>query len=90
MFLIDYFRYAALFNKRGYDDFTAFYSKSQDCAQLLYDVIDIEYYVSLNPNIDNVIHRIYTRSNKWQDLNMEKKASYLHSYAERLRAEANK
>ncbi len=87
-FLKNPFRYAALFNKHGYDDFTTFYSQSEGCAQILYDVIDIEYYISRNPNMDNVICSIYTRSNKWKDLDTEKRVVYLHNLAERLRAEA--
>ena len=87
-FLYNPFLNLALFNKRGVNDFGAFYIKSEKCAQILYDAVDIEYYVSRNPTIENMRAKLYTRSIDWHLLDTEKRVSYLHTLAERLRSEA--
>ncbi len=87
-FLDNPFLNLAKFNKREVNDFGAFYIKSKDCAQVLYDAVDIEYYISRNPTIENMQAEIYTRSIVWHNLTTEKKAEYIHNLAERLRAEA--
>ncbi len=87
-FLVNPFSNLALFNKRASDS-EMFYNKSADCAQLLYDAVDIEYYISLNPSIENMKARLYTQTIDWHDLTTEARADYIHNLAERLRAEAN-
>ena len=86
-FLDNPFRKLSLFNTGGVDDFAVFYFKGKDFAQILYDAVDIEWYISQNPNMGNMIYRGYPRTLEWQNLTTEQKAAYLHEYAERLRAE---
>lgn len=88
-FLNNPFYKLALFNKRGVNDFGVFYIKSRDCAQVLYDAVDIEYYTSLNPSIENMCARLYTQTVDWHYLTTEQRGNYIHNLAERLRAEAN-
>ena len=66
-----------------------FYNQSDDCAKVLNDVVDIEYYISMNPTVDNMQERLYTQTAYWQKLDEAEKTEYLHNLAERLRAEAN-
>lgn len=80
----------ASFNKRGVDDFQMFYSKSEDCASVLNDAVDIEYYSSLNPTTENMLAHLYTQTRYWRDLAPEIQETYLHNTAERLRAEAKR
>ena len=85
-FLESPFSYLAILNDRGANnDFAILY---RACPQVLYDVVDIDWYISRNPTAKNMAYRIYTRTKKWQGLSTEDRASYLHDYAERLRAEA--
>ena len=88
-FLEDPFLALSMFGKGGVDDFALFYIKNQSCAQLLYDAIDIEYYVSKNQNLGNMQARLYSQTIYWQDLTNNQRADYIHNLAERLRAEAN-
>ncbi len=87
-FLNNPFSNLALFNRRGVNDFGVFYIKSEDCAQVLYDTVDIEYYTSLNPSVENMKARLYTRTIDWHNLSTEERVDYIHNLAERLRAEA--
>lgn len=87
-FLSNPFLNLALFNQRGVDDFGVFYVKNRDCAQVLYDAVDIEYYTSLNPSVENMRARLYTQAIDWHYLTTEQRVDYIHNLAERLRAEA--
>ena len=65
------------------------YGKSQRCAQALNDAVDIEYYVSANPNnFENAKDKLYVGTIDWYEMEPEARAEYLHNFAERLRAEA--
>lgn len=87
-FLENPFYTLAMFNKSGASDLEGFYNGSEDCAKVLNDAVDIEYYISMNPAIDNMQERLYTQTAYWQKLDSEQKTEYLHNLAERLRAEA--
>ena len=86
-FLVNPFSNLVLFDTRA-NDSEMFYGKSEDCARLLYDTVDIEYYISRNLSIENMRARLYTQTIDWHDLTTEQKADYIHNLAERLRAEA--
>ncbi len=87
-FLDKPFYHLANFKTSGVDDFGLFYNKSKKCAEVLYDVVDIEYYTAENPSGRNMMDRIYTQTVTWNHLSMESKVEYLHNLAERLREEA--
>ncbi len=87
-FLDSPFQTLISFDKKGVSDFELFYHKSKDCAQILYDAVDIEYYTSKNPNVENMSARLYTQTRYWQNLTTEERADYIHNFAERLRTEA--
>lgn len=87
-FVANPFTAIAKFNTGATDDFRIVYSKSQSCAQALYDVVDIEYYTSLNPNLENIRARLYPYTIDWYEMTTEDRVDYLHNVAERLRAEA--
>lgn len=88
-FVANPFTAIAKFNTGATDDFRIVYNKSQSCAQALYDVVDIEYYTSFNPNLENIRARLYTYTIDWYEMTTEDRVDYLHNVAERLRAEAN-
>ncbi len=79
------FESLALLNTRGDNDFKELY---KICPDVLYDVIDIEWYVSRNLTIDNMKHRVYPQTTEWKNLTTPERIFYLHDVAERLRAEA--
>ena len=87
-FLEDPFMAVNVFNKGGVDDFALFYIRDESCAQLLYDVVDIEYFVSKNQSLENMHDHLYTQTVEWHYLDLGYKANYLHNLANRLRAEA--
>lgn len=86
-FLVNPFSNLALFDKRASDS-EMFYSKSNESARLLYDAVNIEYYTSLNPSVENLHARLYTQTIDWHYLTTEQRADYIHNLAGRLRAEA--
>ena len=86
-FLSNPFRNLSLFDKRASDS-EMFYNKSKDCAQILNDAVDIEYYISLNMSVENMQARLYTQTIDWHYLTTEERADYIHNLAEHLRAEA--
>ncbi|MCR5504584.1 MAG: hypothetical protein K6E94_03335 [Elusimicrobiaceae bacterium] len=87
-FLENPFQALSLFDRAGASDLEGFYNKSEDCARVLNDAVDIEYYISLNPSVENMKARLYTQTAYWRDLTTEEKTEYIHNLAERLRAEA--
>ena len=87
-FLEDPFMAINVFGKGGVDDFALFYIKDESCAQLLYDVVDIEYLISKNQSVENMRARLYTQTVEWHYLDAKYKTSYLHNLANQLRAEA--
>ena len=88
-FLENPFYTLAMFNKSGVSDLEGFYNGSEACAKVLNDAVDIEYYISTNPSIENIQERLYTQTAYWQKLDVGEKTEYLHNLAERLRAETN-
>lgn len=88
-FLDDPFWALAQFGRGGVDDFSILYKENQRCAQILWDVVDIEFYTSMNTTLDNMKDRIYTQTADWSRLSMQDQEAYLHNLAERLRAESN-
>lgn len=87
-FLENPFMALAQFGKGRVDDFVVFYNEYKDCAQVLYDAVDIEYYTSMNQTVENMKARIYTQTVDWRNLTVGEQTTYLHNLAERLRAEA--
>ena len=77
------------FDKGGFDDFFAIYNLSADAAQALYDAVSIEYYVSMNPTLQNMRDRLYIQSVDWHGLGALEQAKRLQDLAKRLRSEAN-
>ncbi len=88
-FLNDPFGNLALFGTGGANDFGSFYIMGKDFAQILYDTVDIQYYVSRNPSLENIGSIIYTRTKYWDDMNNEERIVYLHGAAEILREQAS-
>ncbi|MCR5505172.1 MAG: hypothetical protein K6E94_06485 [Elusimicrobiaceae bacterium] len=84
------FEYLADFDKKNKEfEYANVYGKSQRCAQALNDAVDIEYYVSANPNnFENAKEKLYVGTIDWYEMEPEARAEYLHNFAERLRAEA--
>lgn len=84
------FEYLADFDKKNKEfEYANVYGKSHRCAQVLNDAVDIEYYVSANPNnFENVKEKLYVGTIDWYEMEPEARAEYLHNFAERLRAEA--
>ncbi len=84
------FEYLADFDKKNKEfEYANVYGKSQRCAQALNDAVDIEYYVSANPNnFENAKDKLYVGTIDWYEMEPEARAEYLHNFAERLRAEA--
>lgn len=80
------FAYLAEFHTNGEGDFGLIYKK---CPQILTDTIDIEYYTSLKFKFEDEKDKIFTKTIDWRkSITPEKRADYLHQFAERLRSEA--
>lgn len=90
IFTYDPFLVLSVFGWYGADDFKLFYNESKKHAQLLYDTVDIEYYVSLNPTVKNMKARLYIKTDDYANTywHAQLRAKYIHNLAERLRAEA--
>ena len=58
------------------------------CPELLRDSVDIEFYVSLNPSLENMRAKLFTTTSDWKTLSIEERKAYLKDLSERLRAEA--
>ena len=88
MFTEKPFDYLADFNNIA--EYINIYKRNHKAAQVLNDAVDIEYYLSLNPNpsLEDAKEKLYTQTIDWYDLTADQKAEYLHTFAERLRTEA--
>ena len=84
------FEYLADFEKKNKEfEYANIYNKGPKAAQVLNDAVDIEYYVSANPdNFENVKEKLYIGTIDWYEMEPEARAEYLHNFAERLRTEA--
>ena len=60
----------------------------QKCPELLKDTVDIEYYVSRDPNSQNLKDKLFTQTLYWYNKKPQERVTELHKFAERLRAEA--
>ncbi len=58
------------------------------CPELLKDAVDIEFYVSSNPNLRNMKDKLFTQTIYWYQKKPQERVAELHKLAERLRAEA--
>ena len=90
MFTEKPFEYLADFEKKNKEfEYVNIYNKGPKAAQALNDVVDIEYYVSANPdNLENIKDKLYIGTIDWYEMEPEARAEYLHNFAERLRTEA--
>ena len=84
------FDYLADFERKNKEfEYANIYNKGPKAAQVLNDVVDIEYYVSINPqNLENAKEKLYIGTIDWYEMEPEARAEYLHNFAERLRTEA--
>lgn len=90
MFTEKPFEYLADFEKKNKEfEYVNIYNKGPKAAQVLNDAVDIEYYVSANPdNLENIKDKLYIGTIDWYEMEPEARAEYLHNFAERLRTEA--
>ena len=89
MFTEKPFIYLADFKEKNEEfEYGNIYRKGPKAAQVLNDAVDIEYYVSANPdNLENIKEKLYIGTIDWYEMTPEARAEYLHKFAERLRTE---
>lgn len=86
LFLEAPFEHLKKFNKGGVNDFELFYTQYGDeCAEILNDVVDIEYYTSLYPTIENMQERMYANTAEWRISSTQDRAEHIRNLARNLR-----
>ena len=87
-FLENPFAKLALFHERKKNDFKKFFHINRTAAQILFDAVYIEWYISNNPTFNNMKYRIYPLTAEWKAMSSaEERKDKLHEIAELLRVE---
>lgn len=88
-FLEDPFSALAVFHERNKNDFEKFFNIDITAAQILFDAVYIEWYISHNPTLSNMKYRIYPHTLEWKTMfSAEERKDKLHEIAELLRAQS--
>ena len=88
-FLENPFAKLALFHESEKDDFEKFFNINRTAAQILFDAVYIEWYISHNPTLSNMKYRIYPHTLEWKTMSSaEERKDKLHEIAEYFRAQS--